>query len=200
MRGLLESPWKALAAGGAIAAAVLVAWVVTSGIDRLGLVSVLLRVLHIAAAMLWIGMIWFVNFVQLAAVREAEDQVRGAILRLVAKRVATTFLHASTVTVLSGALLLVTTGYVLDRLVYSSVVYVSTPKAIMLWGGVLAGIFMMGIAHGVIRPALRIVLGEVPGDVEAIARARERIATYARINLVLAVPVTFVMVAASHHA
>lgn len=197
---MLASPVKALILGLVLAAVILIAWVLTSGVDRLGLVSLLLRFLHIGAAMIWVGMIWFVNFVQLAAVREADEQARGPLMRFIVPGTLSAIMHASTLTAASGVLLLVTTGYVLDRWVFLSVVYVSTPKALMLWGGVLGGVVMLGLAHGVIRPALRIVLGEVPGDIEAVARARERVTTFARLNLVLAVPVTFVMVVASHFA
>jgi uncharacterized membrane protein len=200
MKGLLGTPRNALSAGLVITALILIAWIVSVAIDGIGLISVLMRVLHIVAAMIWVGMIWFVNFIQLAAVQQADENARGPLMRLIVPHVTRTFLHASTVTVLSGAVLLVTTGYVLDRWVFLSVVYVSTPKALMLWGGVLAGVAMLGIAHGVIRPALRIVLGEIPADIEKIAAARERVVVFARINLILAIPVTFVMVAASHFA
>jgi uncharacterized membrane protein len=198
MKSLLGSPRNALGAGLALTGILLLAWIASTSIDGIGLVSMLLRLVHIIAAMIWVGMIWFVNFIQLAAIRQADETARGPLMRLIVPHVTTTFLHASTLTVLSGALLLVSTGYVLDRWVFLSVVYVSTPKALMLWGAVLAGIAMLGIAHGILRPALRIVLGEVPAGTEAVAAARERAVKFARINLILAIPVTFVMVAASH--
>lgn len=198
MKSFLGSPRNALGAGLGITGILLLVWIASTSIDGIGLVSMLLRVVHIVAAMIWVGMIWFVNFIQLAAIRQADETVRGPLMRLIVPHVTTTFLHASTLTVLSGVLLLVSTGYVLDRWVFLSVVYVSTPKALMLWGAVLAGVVMLGIAHGVLRPALRVVLGEVPADIEAVAVARERAAKFARINLILAIPVTFVMVAASH--
>jgi uncharacterized membrane protein len=198
MRSLLASPRNAAVAGTAIATVVLIVFVAVSNVDRAGLTSALLRIVHVLGGMIWIGMIWFVNFSQLAAVRDADQAGRGALLRLVVPNVTRTFLHASSVTVLSGALLLVSTGYVLDRIVYGSAVYVATPNAIMLWAGVVAGVAMLGIAHGVLRPALAIVLGEKPADAEAVERARSRIALFARINLVLAIPVTVVMVLAAH--
>ena len=200
MKKLLSSPLNALIGGLVVIAVILVLWVASGGIDLLGMISVLLRVTHVVAAMLWVGMIWFVNFIQLAAIAKADDPVRGPLMRLIVPKVAATFLHGSTVAVVSGVLLLITSGYLFDRWVYSTVVYVSTPKALMIWGGVLGGMVMFVIAHGIIQPSLRIVLGEKPGDIETIARAREKVATYARINLVLALPVTFVMVAASHFA
>lgn len=198
MQALISSPRNALLAGVAIAALCVVLWIVSGGVDRIGLVSVLLRTLHVVAAMIWVGMIWFVNFIQLAAAQQADDQVRGPLMRLIAPRVASTFLHASGVTVLSGLLMLPATGYVLDRWVFPSVVYVGTPRVLMLLTGALAGVAMLGIAHGVIRPALRIVLGETPADIDTIARARVRLATFARINLILSVPVTLLMITASH--
>ena len=198
MKSVLTDSYNALVFGVAIAFVAFTLWVMTSGIDRMGLVSIILRYVHVVAAMVWIGMIWFVNFVQLTALRRADDQERGALMRLVVPRVLATFLHASTVTVVSGALLLVSSGYLLDRLVFSTTVYVSTPKAIMLWAGVAGGIAMMSIAHGIINPNLKVVLGVRPGDSAIVARARERVATFARINLILALPVTFVMVAIAH--
>ena len=44
----------------------------SSGVDRIGFTSFLLRWLHVFAGMVWLGMIWFVNFIQLVAVAEAE--------------------------------------------------------------------------------------------------------------------------------
>lgn len=200
MKTMLASPQNALLLGVGITAGILLLWLATGGVDMIGFVSVLLRVTHVAAAMIWIGMIWFVNFIQLAAIQQADDQSRGPLMRLIVPKVAATFLHASTITVLSGLLLLISTGYLFDRLVFSTVVYVSTPKALMLWAGVAVGVVMMGFAHGIIRPNLRIVLGEVPGDIDTVARARQKVATFARLNLVLALPVTFVMIVASHFA
>ena len=36
-----------------------------------------MRLLHVLAAMVWIGLILFVNFVQLVALQGADDPVRG---------------------------------------------------------------------------------------------------------------------------
>ena len=120
------------------------------------------------------------------------------LLKLVVPRVAATFRMASHITLMTGGLLLVTTGYLFDRWVFQSAVYVPPMKALLLWGGVVAAMAMWVIAQLVIWPALRILIGEVPGDAPAKAAARARVRTFARLNLVLAIPVTFVMVAAAH--
>ncbi len=184
--------------GIALCAAILGIWLTGSSVDPLGLVSFLARFVHILAGIVWVGMIWFVNFIQLAAVQEADAAGRAMLLKLVVPQVAATFRIASHVTLASGLVLLVATGYLLDRWVFQSTVYIPPHKMALLWLGVGAAIVMWVLVHMVIWPALRILTGEVTADETTRAAARNRVRTYARINLVLAIPVTFVMVAAAH--
>jgi uncharacterized membrane protein len=198
VKDILTSARNTAVLGLVLCLAILVLWLFGTGIDRLGLASFLARLVHIGAAMLWVGMIWFVNFVQLGAIAEADDQGRAALMKLVVPRVARIFRYASHLTLLSGVAMLVTTGYVLDRWVFKSVVYIAPMKLVMLFGAVIAAVVMWWLVHFVIWPSLRIVLGEVPADAEAVALARNKVRSSARINLLLALPVTSVMVAASH--
>jgi len=197
MMGLLGQPGRALWIGVALAAAALGLWLISGPSDTLGLISFIARLVHVGGAILWLGMVWFVNFIQLAALREADDAGRAALMKLIVPRVARLFRIASHVVVASGIVLLLTTGYMLDRWVFPSAVYIPSARGAMLWGGVVAGLAMWALVHAVIWPSLRIVLdsGAAPG---AVALARERILIGARLNLVLSVPVTLAMVAASH--
>jgi len=68
----------------------------------------------------------------------------------------------------------------------------------MMLVGTIGGIVMWAFVHFVIWPNLRIVLGESPAEPAAREHARETVKTYARLNLVLTLPVTFAMVAAAH--
>ena len=198
MKDTLASPSRSLVLGLLISLALLAFWVVSASVDRIGFVSFLLRWLHIASAMIWVGMIWFVNFIQLVAVAEAEPPARAAILKHIVPRVALTFRHASHVAIGSGVLLLATSGYLLDQLVFSAPVYVPLQRSLLIWAGVVAAMAMYMFVHMMIWPGLRKVLGIEAADVDQIAAARVKVATYARWNLVLAVPVTVAMVAAAH--
>lgn len=198
MGGLLGTPGKALALGTAAAVVLLVVALAASGIDRVGLIAVLLRWLHVGAGIVWLGMVWFVNFIQLVAVAEADQPARGAIMKHIVPRVALTFRQASHLTVVTGALLLFTSGYLGGSLVYSSAVFIPTSRNILMWAGVLAAMAMYMFVHMMIWPGLRLVLGIETGTPEQIAAARAKVATYARWNLVLSVPVTLAMVAAAH--
>ena len=198
MPAVLSSARNALIVGIAIAVAALVAAIAVDGVDRLGLASFLLRAIHVVAAMVWVGMIWFVNFVQHAAVTGADDAGRGTLMRLVVPNVAWIFRHASHLVMLSGVLLLLPSGYVLGSWVFGAPVYVSLVKSLLLWGAAAGAFAMWTFVHMFIWPNLQVVLGQRPGNAEAKAAARAKVALYARANLLLAVPVTVLMVAAAH--
>jgi uncharacterized membrane protein len=111
--------------------------------------------------------------------------------------VAVAFRHASHLSVLSGALLLVATGYLLGGLALSSPSGLPLARALMLGFGALGGLIMWVLVNFVIWPGLKVVLGQT-GDAAAKAQARSTVENYARLNLVLMIPVTFAMIAAAH--
>src|SRR6185312_6146357 len=108
-------------------------WLFNWGLDGIGFISLLLRWVHVLGGILWVGMIWFVNFIQFAALDEADDVGRNTLHRLVVPRVAHVFRHASHLTAVSGVLLLASTGYILDSWVFLSAVYISPLRSALLW-------------------------------------------------------------------
>jgi uncharacterized membrane protein len=198
MTAVLSSARNALIAGIVLAVLALVAAIAVEGVDRLGLASFVLRAIHVVSAMVWVGMIWFVNFVQHAAVTGADDAGRGTLMRLVVPNVTWFFRHASHLVLLSGVLLTLPTGYLLGSWVFGAPVYVSLVKSLLMWSAVAGAVAMWIFVHMIIWPNLQTVLGQRPGNAEAKAAARATVARYARANLLLAVPVTVLMVAAAH--
>lgn len=198
MQPIFANPRASLGAGLGVALGVLLVWVLAAGVDGFGLFSFLMRLAHVLAAMVWIGLVVFVNFVQLVALQSTDDHGREFLHKAIVPNVAWWFRHASTLAVLSGALLLVTTGYLLPNLVYGAGVYVPPSRAWLIGSGVLGGLAMWMFVHMYIWPSMQVVLGLRSGDADAKARARARVITFARLNLILAVPVTLAMVAAAH--
>jgi uncharacterized membrane protein len=198
MQPIIANPRASLGAGLAIAAAVLLVWLVAAGADAFGVFSFLIRLLHVLAAMVWIGLVVFVNFVQLVALQSADEQGREFLHKAIVPDVAWWFRHASTLAVASGAILLVTTGYLLPTLVYGAGVYVPPSRAWLIGSGVTGALAMWMFVHMYIWPNMQVALGLRPGDAEAKARARSRVIIFARLNLILAVPVTLAMAAAAH--
>jgi uncharacterized membrane protein len=198
VKQILENPWNCLWLGFALAILMAALSLATAGSDVLGFVSLLIRWLHVLAAIVWVGLVVFVNFVQLVAVTEADEDQRGFIAKAIVARVASWFRHASTVTVAAGMLLLLAGGYVLPNVIYGSGVFVPPARSILLWVGALGGIAMWTFVHMFIWPAMQVVLGLRAASTELRLRSFEKVRIFARLNLVLAVPVTFAMVAAAH--
>ena len=198
MKSVIDSPSGAVVAGLAIAAVILLGWLVIAGADLFAFLVFVVRLLHVLAAMIWIGLVFFVNFVQLIVLRAADDPTRNFLHEAMVPRVAWWFRHASTVAVASGALLLLLSGYLLPSIVYGSGVYVPPERAVLLWAGVIGALAMWMFVHMYIWPNMQVVLGMRPGDADAKVQARARVVMYARLNLMLSVPVTLAMVAAAH--
>ena len=198
MRSLTASPARALAAGLILTLVMLAVWLATHGADGLGLVSFLLRWVHIFTAVVWVGLVWFVNFVQIVALQTADPADRPAVMKAIVPRVAYWFRHASTWTVVTGALLLVVTGYVLPQIAYGTGIFLPPSRLALLWLGVVGGLVMWMFVHMFIWPNLQIVLGLRPAEQAEKDAARERVHFFARLNLILSIPVTFAMVGAPH--
>jgi uncharacterized membrane protein len=198
VRRILENSRTSLAVGLIIAAAMLVLWMALAGSDALSLISFLIRLLHILAAAVWIGLMVFVNFVLLAPVRAANGESGESLYRAVAPGVGWWLRQASTGAVASGGLLLLSMGYLLPTLVYGSGVYVPLARAVLIWSAVPGALAMWMFVHMYMWPAMLVVLGLRPGDAEAKARAALRVAAFARLNLLIMLPVSFAMIAAAH--
>jgi uncharacterized membrane protein len=198
MQSIIDNPRAALGAGLVLTTLLLLGWLVTAGADSLALLGFLVRLAHVLASMVWIGSVFFVNFVQLVVLQTADEPSRSFLHKAVVPRVVWWFRHASTTVVASGVLLLILAGYLLPSLVYGTSVYVPPARAILLWGGVVGGLAMWMFVHMYIWPNMQLVLGMRPGDDGAKAQARARVVLFARLNLVLSLPVVFAMVAAAH--
>jgi uncharacterized membrane protein len=197
MHDILASPWKALTVGGLVTLLLVALYFVSGGALDRGFAAFVLRWLHVLSAIVWIGLVWFVNFVQLLALQDTDDAGRATIAKFIAPRVAWWFRHAATATVIAGLALAALQGSLVAGVTFGAFEGLHT-RHIMLGIGIWMGIVMWVFVHMLIWPNLKIMLGLVDADNQAKAAARLKVRDYARKNLILSVPVTFAMVAAAH--
>ncbi len=195
---MLDRPWASFAVGLICAALLLAVWLGAAGSDALGVVSLVVRYAHVLAAAVWIGLIAFVNFILLAALRSTDEAGRDFLNRLLVPGVLAWLRHASTATVAAGAVLLGTAGYIFPTLIYGSGVYVPPAREILLWVGVIGALVMWMFVHMYIAPSLMVIVGTRPADAETKARARARVTHLARVSLIIVTPVLLAMLAAAH--
>ena len=186
---MLDTANRALLTGIAALATILLIAVLSGRMAFPDTLLLLSRAAHVFTAMVWVGLIWFVNVVQLAVLAEADDPAKKTVLTWVVPRVAKQFKLMANLTFVTGLLLLAELGYLTQRPVGS---------LIWLWLGVLGGTAMLGFVHAKIAPALRVVLDSTVTDAATKAAARNTVRIFARCNLLLALPVTFAMLAGAH--
>jgi len=77
-----------------------------------------MRWLHVVSGVLWIGLLWYLNFVQVPTMPSIPAEHRSAITGHIAPRVLFFFRYAALATVITGLLLAWMQGYILNALMF----------------------------------------------------------------------------------
>jgi uncharacterized membrane protein len=148
----------------------------------------LARWLHILSGVMWIGLLYYFNFVQVAALKAAaaDSPPTGAgITKHVAPRALLFFRWAAVATVIFGAMIL---GDKLDdALFFKERAYV--PIGIGAW----LGLIMLFNVWVLIWPNQKKILGIVPATDDEKNKARRVAFLASRTNVVLSIPMLFFM-------
>ena len=74
--------------------------------------SWLFRFIHVVVATMWIGLLWYFNFVQIPSMPKIPDEQKPAIGKIIAPTALFYFRWAAAITVISGLILAWINGYV----------------------------------------------------------------------------------------
>lgn len=159
----------------------------------------ILRWGHFLAGIMWIGLLYYFNFVNVDAVKQATAAGEAApIGKYVVPRALFYFRWGAVVTWIFGAGLLSTlpgpnggNGFVSALLLQGSLV----PIGIGAWLGTI----MLFNVWGLIWPNQKRILGMVPASDEEKAKARRVAFLASRTNTMLSVPMLFFMATGFHH-
>ena len=81
--------------------------------------SWLFRYIHVVVAIMWIGLLWYFNFVQIPNMSKIPDEQKPAIGKVIAPAALFYFRWAAAFTVLSGLILALFNGYLHDAMTLS---------------------------------------------------------------------------------
>jgi len=155
-------------------------------------VPALARWLHLLAGVMWIGLLYYFNFVQVAALKAAQaDNTAAGIGKHVAPRALLYFRWAAVVTWLAGAALL--GGNFLAAFTFRG------PYAAIGMGAWLGTIMLFNV-WVLIWPNQKKILGIVQASDEEKAKARRIAFLTSRLNTMLSIPMLFFMGAGGHSA
>jgi uncharacterized membrane protein len=151
----------------------------------------LFRWLHVASGVMWIGLLWYFNFVQTPSMPKIPDEQKPAISKVIAPTALFWFRWAAMATIITGAILASMNGYILQAL--------SLQKGVLAIGlGMWLGIIMWFNVWFIIWPNQKKALGIVQVSPEEKAAAAKRAGMASRINTMLSIPMLYCMVAQSH--
>lgn len=152
----------------------------------------LVRWLHVVAGILWVGLLWYFNFVQLPAVPTIPDEYKPAVSKYIAPKALFYFRWAALATVLLGLLLAWQYGYIWDALSLS--VGQGNRNVTLIGIGMWLGIIMMLNVWLIIWPKQKIALGLVDAPADARPKAGRTAMLVSRTNFVLSFPMLYCMV------
>lgn len=152
----------------------------------------LFRWLHVLSGVMWIGLLWYFNFVQIPNMPNIPDAQKPAIGKVIAPAALWWFRWAAKATLITGLILAGMNGYLVDALSLGLTDGgASTPIGIGMW----LGIIMWFNVWFVIWPNQKKALGIVEAsDAEKAASARTAM-LFSRTNTLLSIPMLYCMVA-----
>ncbi len=152
------------------------------------------RWLHILAGIMWIGLLYYFNFVQGAAMAAAKaDGTAAGISKHVAPRALLFFRWAAVVTWITGAAYLMRASH----LSFADAFLLKGASATIGLGAWLGTIMFFNV-WVLIWPNQKKVLGLVQADDAAKAKAARIAFLASRTNTMLSIPMIFFMVAGPH--
>jgi uncharacterized membrane protein len=181
---------------GVLAAAVITIAIPQSAFNEMGLI----RWLHILAGVMWIGLLWYFNVVQVPALGAAAADKGGpggaGITKYVAPRALLWFRWAAVATWLTGAAYLIRGGNFLNAFTFGH--FGEDYYGLVVGTGAWLGTIMLFNVWVLINPNQMKVLGLVPATDEEKVRARRVALLASRTNFVLSIPMLMCMAGATH--
>jgi uncharacterized membrane protein len=149
------------------------------------------RYLHILSGVMWIGLLWYFNFVQTPSMPKIPDEQKPAISKVISPNALFWFRWGAMSTIVTGAILALMNNYLVQAL--------SLQKPFTAIGlGMWFGIIMWFNVWFIIWPNQKKVLGIVTVSPEEKAKAARMAGMASRFNTMFSIPMLFFMAAQSH--
>ena len=195
MAGILTSLSRTIVTGFILAALLIAMFISMGGELDMAFWSFLTRWLHVLSGVMWIGILWYFNFIQIPNMGNIPDDQKPAISKVIAPAALWWFRWGAMGTIVTGLLLASMNGYIVDALMLgASGVAKHTAIGIGMWLGTI----MFINVWFVIWPNQKVALGIVDGSADEKAAAGRKAMLFSRTNTLLSIPMLFTMVAAQN--
>jgi uncharacterized membrane protein len=150
-----------------------------------------MRWLHIGAGVMWIGLLWYFNFVQTPSMPKIPDEQKPAVSKVIAPEALFWFRWSALATVVTGILLAWMLGFIVQALTLA-------PGARAIGVGMWLALIMAFNVWFIIWPNQKKALGIVTVEAAEKAAAAKLAGMTSRINTMLSIPMLYCMAAQSH--
>ena len=147
-----------------------------------------MRWLHVVSGIMWIGLLWYFNFVQIPSMPKIPDEQKPAIGKVIAPTALFWFRWAALATVITGVLVAWMNGYLVAALGLQQPFHAI---GIGMW---LALVMAFNVWF-IIWPNQKKALGMVTVEAAEKAAAARLAMLTSRVNTLLSIPMLYMMVA-----
>jgi uncharacterized membrane protein len=146
------------------------------------------RWLHVMVGVMWIGLLWYFNFVQIPSMPKISDEHKPAISKVIAPEALFWFRYSALLTVLTGLAVAWLNGYGHDALLLRN-------GYLAIGLGMWLAIIMAINVWFIIWPNQKRALGIVNADANVKAKSAKLAMLTSRTNTLLSIPMLYLMVA-----
>ena len=157
------------------------------------------RWLHVISGVMWIGLLWYFNFVQIPNMPNIPDDQKPAISKVIAPAALWWFRWGAMATIVTGLILGYINGY-LHTAMTLTLMGGGSPNELFIGIGMWLGTIMWFNVWFVIWPNQKKALGIVEADADVKAASARTAMLFSRTNTMLSIPMLLAMVAAQNLA
>ena len=154
------------------------------------------RYVHVVVGIMWIGLLWYFNFVQIPSMPNIPDEQKPAIGKVIAPKALFWFRWAALGTIITGLIVAYLQGYVHQAMTLG--IGAGDPKSTAIGIGMWLGIIMAYNVWFVIWPNQKKALGMIECAPEDKANSAKTAMLFSRVNTLLSFPMLLSMVAAQN--
>ncbi|RMD61850.1 MAG: hypothetical protein D6826_08870 [Alphaproteobacteria bacterium] len=196
MAAILTDLTRTVVAGVILAVVLFIIYFVTQGYDAAQFGPFFFRWLHVLSGVMWIGLLWYFNFVQIPNMGKIPDEQKPAIGKVIAPAALFWFRWGAMATIVTGLILAALNGYIVDAILLG--LSDGVPKHTAIGIGMWLGAIMWFNVWFVIWPNQKKALGMVDASAEEKAKAARTAMLFSRTNTLLSIPMLFAMVSAQN--
>lgn len=189
MAAILTSLRNTVIAGFVLTALLVVYYTQKGGAFDHNYGAFILRYFHVLSSIMWIGLLYYFNFVQIPNMPNIPDAQKPAIGKVIAPAALWWFRWSAMFTIVSGLLLASANGYLVEAL---------TLENTLIGIGIWLGLIMWFNVWFVIWPNQKRALGLIEADADSKAASARTAMLFSRTNTLLSIPMLFCMVGAQN--